>query len=415
MFISADVIVSDWTGLVFMHGTFKFIHCADLHLGSSFHGLSESDEDLGKRLRESMFEALDNIVAIAREEDVDFVIFSGDIFDDTEETLLTRSRFVSAIKKIDKNCYICYGNHDDRRKWEKSLPLPKNAFVFSKTVEEYTFSKNDADVARIIGASFSNQTTEDLIADIAGAKDIFNIGVFHCNLDSYSQDDVYAPCKKDSLLKKGIDYWALGHIHKRRIVSERPYIVYPGNTQGKKITELGIKGCYVVTVTDGSVSSIDFHRTGNFAFEDVVIDITDKNNFLDAIDVCCSNLDDKSILKITISGRGVLDNELRTDGEDSVKKTIEERTGHTVASLSFSSMPDIDLDLREKTGDFLSEVIKCGKKLSGVSRDSLLDKICSTKLSKSIKSEFEIFDDKQLKKMITDARNRIVWALLQGR
>ncbi|MCQ2056539.1 MAG: hypothetical protein MJY64_03675, partial [archaeon] len=270
-------------------------------------------------------------------------------------------------------------------------------------------------VAKIFGASFSEKTTEELITNIAGAKDIFNIGVFHCNLDSYSQDDTYAPCKKDSLLDKGIDYWALGHIHKRRIVSERPYIVYPGNTQGKKITDLGPKGCYVVTVEDGSVSDIEFRRTGNYVFENVVLDITGKNNFLDIIDMGCSNLDSKSILNVTISGRGSLDRELRTDGKDSVKRTIEERTGHIVASFNFSSTLDIDLDLREKTGDFLSEVIKCGRKLSATSRDSLLDKICSTKLSKSIKNEFEIFDDEQLKKMIVDARNRIVLELLQGR
>ncbi|MCQ2086381.1 MAG: DNA repair exonuclease [archaeon] len=397
-----------------MYGTFKFIHCADLHLGSSFIGLSNRHRDLGKRLRESMFEALENVVAIAKEEDIDFVIFAGDIFDDTEETFLTRSRFIEAIRRIGKNCYICYGNHDDSRKWEKGLPLPENAFVFSTTVTNYTFVKDGTSVAKIIGASFSRIPTEDLLVNVVGEKDMFNIGVFHCSLDSYSQNDEYAPCKKNSLLNKGVDYWALGHVHKRSIVSKRPYIVYPGNTQGKKITEQGHKGCYVVTVTGGSVSDIKFRKTGNFVFKDVALDITGKNDLEDVVRHTCSDLNEKTVLRVDVGGRGNLDG-LRTDDVNEVIEQIEKYTGCFVVSLRFSSLPDIDLNSREKTGDFISEVIRCGReRLNEFSRDLLLNTICSTRLSQSIKKEFEAFSDEELRRMIADAQYRIVEELLRA-
>ena len=74
-----------------MGASFRFIHCADLHLGSSFTGLSSSDAVLGQRMRDSLFTALDAIVEKAIDEKVDFVIFSGDIFDTSNETPLTRS------------------------------------------------------------------------------------------------------------------------------------------------------------------------------------------------------------------------------------------------------------------------------------------------------------------------------------
>ena len=45
------------------------------------------------------------------------------------------------------------------------------------------------------------------------------------------------------LYEKQFDYWALGHIHKRTILSEDPPIIYPGNIQGRNKKEIGVKGC----------------------------------------------------------------------------------------------------------------------------------------------------------------------------
>jgi DNA repair exonuclease SbcCD nuclease subunit len=54
----------------------------------------------------------------------------------------------------------------------------------------------------------------------------------------------------DALISKGYDYWALGHVHQREILSENPMIVFPGNIQGRHIRESGDKGCMLVTVED---------------------------------------------------------------------------------------------------------------------------------------------------------------------
>jgi DNA repair protein SbcD/Mre11 len=54
-------------------------------------------------------------------------------------------------------------------------------------------------------------------------------------------------------------HWALGHIHERRLLSERPGIVFPGNIQGRHPQENGAKGCTLATVEDGAVTVVE-HR-----------------------------------------------------------------------------------------------------------------------------------------------------------
>ena len=76
----------------------------------------------------------------------------------------------------------------------------------------------------------------------------------------------YAPCTLEGLLSKNYDYWALGHVHRREILHENPWIVFPGNTQGRHINESGPRGCTLflqviqVTTKLGKVPDEVCHR-----------------------------------------------------------------------------------------------------------------------------------------------------------
>jgi DNA repair exonuclease SbcCD nuclease subunit len=61
------------------------------------------------------------------------------------------------------------------------------------------------------------------------------------------------------LTSKGYDYWALGHIHNREEVLRDPFVVFPGNIQGRHIRETGAKGATLVTVEGGEITAIT-HR-----------------------------------------------------------------------------------------------------------------------------------------------------------
>ena len=71
---------------------FSFVHCADLHLGSRFYAVTEENPGLGKRLYDSVFRSFSRIVGLAKER-ADFMVISGDVYDDTNQTPRTRLFF----------------------------------------------------------------------------------------------------------------------------------------------------------------------------------------------------------------------------------------------------------------------------------------------------------------------------------
>ena len=75
-----------------MGAHFRFVHCADLHLGSRFKGVSVRDPAMGERMTESVFESFGRIVDLARSEKADFMVIAGDAFDESTITPATRHR-----------------------------------------------------------------------------------------------------------------------------------------------------------------------------------------------------------------------------------------------------------------------------------------------------------------------------------
>jgi DNA repair exonuclease SbcCD nuclease subunit len=76
-------------------------------------------------------------------------------------------------------------------------------------------------------------------------------------VDGREGHDSYAPCSVEQLSGHGYQYWALGHVHQREVLSDAPWIVFPGNLQGRHINEAGPKGATLVTVTGGRVAKVE--------------------------------------------------------------------------------------------------------------------------------------------------------------
>ena len=107
----------------------------------------------------------------------------------------------------------------------------------------------------IHGQSFANRAVTDNIAARYPPPDLdrFNIGLLHSAIDGRAGHDPYAPCTIQQLRDHGYHYWALGHVHQREVLSREPWIVFPGNVQGRHINETGPKGATLVTVAGGTV------------------------------------------------------------------------------------------------------------------------------------------------------------------
>ncbi|MBI4864170.1 MAG: DNA repair exonuclease [Candidatus Riflebacteria bacterium] len=240
---------------------FKFLHCADVHLDSPLKGLERYEGAPVEAIRQASRRAFDNLIQLAIDEKVAFVLIVGDLFDGSWKDYNTGLYFVSSMTRLrDRNIrvFVVRGNHDAQSRMSASLRLPDNVTVFSDRSPE-THRIDTLGVA-LHGMSFHTASVHENIsltypAAVPGA---YNIGLLHTSATGSEDHDEYAPCSVEHLKTRGYDYWALGHVHRRQQLLEEPPIVFPGNVQGRHIRETGAKGCLVVTVEGGSTSSVEF-------------------------------------------------------------------------------------------------------------------------------------------------------------
>lgn len=261
----------------------SFIHAADLHLDSPMVGLGNLPEFILKRLRESTFEALKKITNAAIEKNVDFVIFAGDLFDGEDRSLKAQSFLRKELQKLETKgipVFIIHGNHDHLSGDWIHLELPNNVYVFTDKVEAKAIQTNAGVVVNLYGFSYPKRHVyERKIAEYqkVGQAD-FHIGILHGNEEGESDHGNYAPFHIKELLEKDFDYWALGHIHKRKLLSEAPPILYPGNIQGRNKKEKGKKGCYFVTISELQ-PHLEFLETSDVTWEETVVDLKGIHHF----------------------------------------------------------------------------------------------------------------------------------------
>jgi DNA repair exonuclease SbcCD nuclease subunit len=212
-----------------------------------------------EQIRTATRRALENLVALAREQEVAFVLLAGDIFDNHRRdfhTALFFSQCMGRLQDAGIPVYVISGNHDAANPIGKTLRPPENVHFFSAAKPETKCLEQHNTV--IHGQSYpSRDTSEDLAAAYPPAvPGLLNIGLLHTALTGWSGHEPYAPTRPDVLSGKGYDYWALGHVHEQTIVARDPWIVFPGTIQGRHIRETGPKGCCLVEVEDGRVHNV---------------------------------------------------------------------------------------------------------------------------------------------------------------
>ncbi|PCJ43329.1 MAG: DNA repair exonuclease [SAR86 cluster bacterium] len=240
----------------------KFIHAADIHLDSPLHGLERYEGAPVEEIRSATRRAFDNLIELAIDEEVAFVLLVGDLYDGDWKDYNTGLYFVERMGRLREagiRVFIVAGNHDAASQITKHLRLPDNVTLFSTRKPERVVL-DDLNVS-ICGQGFATRAVVDDISQDypQGDPQLFNIGLLHTCLDGKPGHEPYAPCSVDGLRSKGYQYWALGHVHKREEVSQDPWIVFPGNIQGRHVREVGPKGCTLVTVDSGEIVEVE-HR-----------------------------------------------------------------------------------------------------------------------------------------------------------
>lgn len=264
----------------------KFFHTADVHLDSPLCGLDRYDGAPVDKLRGATRRALEALVDECISERVDFLLIAGDLYDGDWTDYNTGIFFIRQMARLRDagiRVFIVRGNHDAK---SKILNLPEGVAELSTSKAE-SISLEDIGVC-IHGRGYAKVDTKEDLSQTYPAPRTgqFNIGLLHTAAGGREGHADYAPCTPAALANKGYDYWALGHVHKREVLLDRPWIVFPGNLQGRHARETGPKGATLVTVEDGRVETVE-HRVLDVARWAVCrVDASPASTPADVVDLC---------------------------------------------------------------------------------------------------------------------------------
>ncbi|HZL00024.1 MAG TPA: DNA repair exonuclease [Caulobacteraceae bacterium] len=269
-----------------MKRDFTFVHTADIHLDSPLTGLARKDEGFSRLVRGATRRAFSNVVDLAIDEGAGFVVIAGDLYDGTWKDQNTGQFAVSQLSRLSRagiRTFIVFGNHDAESRISRHLTMPPGVHLLSNKACETVFMEEFG--VAIHGRSYKEvATTEDLAASYCAPNALaFNIALLHTALGGNPPHENYAPCTLDRLRSSGHQYWALGHVHEHAVRSRHPFVVYPGNTQGRHARETGAKGAVLVRVSEGEVQSVEHRACDEVRFARAEIDGVDARDMTELL------------------------------------------------------------------------------------------------------------------------------------
>src|SRR3989344_8608458 len=225
----------------------KFAHMADCHIGSW------RDPKLKDTSTHAFIKSIDKCI----KEKVDFILIAGDLFNTSFPRLDNLKTVVSKFKKLkdlDIPVYIVPGSHDYSPSGKTILDVLEEAGmfinVFKGTVEggklklKFTLDKKTgAKITGMLGkrGALEKLYYEKLILDNLENESGYKIFIFHSGIDELKPKEMENIISQPlSLLPKGFDYYAGGHVH---IVEDKQIegygrLVYPGPLFPNSFAEL---------------------------------------------------------------------------------------------------------------------------------------------------------------------------------
>jgi exonuclease SbcD len=265
----------------------KFVHAADLHLDSPLRGLARQAFAPIERVRMASRKALVNLVELCLAEAAQLLIIAGDVYDGDWRDYSTGLFFAHQLGRLREagvRVVMIRGNHDAASQITRNLRLPDNVHELSPNAAE---SLALPELGLVVhGQSFATRSVTANLAESYPARlpALLNVGLLHTSVNGRAGHEPYAPCSLADLKSKGYDYWALGHVHTREVLSETPWVVFPGNLQARHAREVGEKGATLVTFDQHGISRVEARALDLVRYAPCRLDLTSALNFDDALD-----------------------------------------------------------------------------------------------------------------------------------
>ncbi|GBD95798.1 MAG TPA: DNA repair exonuclease [Nitrospirae bacterium] len=412
----------------------KFIHTSDIHLDSPLRGLEYYEGAPVDSIRGATRQAFKNLVELAISEKVDFILIAGDLYDGDWKDYNTGLFFASQMSKLREagiRVFIVSGNHDAASRISRRLRMPENVKVFSAKKPE-TITIDDLDIA-IHGQSFARQAiTEDMSTAYPDAiTGHLNIGILHTSAAGCEGHEPYAPCSVEGLLSKGYDYWALGHVHKREILHEDPWIIFSGCIQGRHIREIGEKGCTLVSADDGRITEVEHKEIDVLRWSIGSVDVSEAENVGDVVDLVSAVLEEEAgksdgrplALRLMIKGNSKAHAGLIANPEQCINDIREVATDIStgdiwIEKVKIKTAAQIDIEEMRNRDDAIGELLRAIDNLS-IDRESLsgmMDEFSDLKRKLPVElrqgeDSINLDDPEQLEEIIADVK-QILFARL---
>lgn len=430
----------------------RFIHAADIHLGSILHVSKRVNKNLRHIFNNAVYNCFENLCDAAIEKKVDFVLISGDVYDREARSVKANGFFIEQCRRFNEHgikVYAIGGNHDPIKKSSELFTLPPNVHVFSsETAETVEYRDEQGELlARIIGQSYKeNWDSRKMYKKYnAPSNDILNIALLHTQLDGSNN---YVPCTAADLkVIENIHYWALGHIHKYSLINEaEPIIVYPGIAQGTDFGEDGMGGAVLVEAEDNKIKAISFMPLSQLVWSKIHIDLDkhmeqERKNISDLENILMTKADEilnsseehndnlkGYIVKWVISGRSELYKLLRDNDEELYDYLIETLNSKLLNRNIFLYTDSIEFNLGRPIDDLdiLKSENSALKSVTDFAAHSLQQEEIKMQLIRRLGSLWEVtedledvnfkklqLDDEMLLSIIQQAEQLAVDAILQ--
>ncbi|HVP15773.1 MAG TPA: exonuclease SbcCD subunit D [candidate division Zixibacteria bacterium] len=271
---------------------FKFAHLADCHVGAN----------KGPVLEKLELAAFNKAMDICIKENVDFVLISGDLFHANLPDMYVANEAVKKMKEV-KDAgipfYVIYGSHDYSPNGTSIIDILDSTGLIKKVVRGedvdgklrlgvFTDPKTRAKLVGISGrkAGLEKNYFEILDREWLEKEQGFKIFAFHSAI-SELKPEFLAQMESTpvSLLPKGFDYYASGHVHKRTESGFAGYerVVFPGALFGGYSRDLedsakGEKRGFYIVSFDDKVEDVKFMEVSVCDFEYFEYDVSDKNS-----------------------------------------------------------------------------------------------------------------------------------------
>lgn len=277
----------------------KFIHCADLHLGSKICLPTE----ISKTIKEENFRAFEKLCDYAKNNEITAVIICGDMFESSKVSNQVFKRAMHAVETASNVDFLClYGNHDFGIFEEYSEEIPKNFKIFGDSWT--TFSYGNVDIK---GVSFNNKNTEFIYDNLTLNQEKLNIVALHGQVVGYKSVEEAELVSIPKLKNKGIDYLALGHVHfyTNDDLDLRGKYGYSGCLNGRGFDELEEKGFVLIESEDDKIKT-NFVSFSNRNFYQYDVNLSLFDDFFVFRDKLLNDLKQKynqnSLIKIELVG-----------------------------------------------------------------------------------------------------------------